>query len=146
MSLHPFLDPDTNLLWVGGRQQLAQVSYSTKHPIVLHGKNTITRMIIRDKHKHLLHAGPTLLASSLSHQYHIVGGTKIVTRECLICRKYSARPQPQLLEQLPIECVTPGPVFDSAGVDYAGPILTNYGHTRKPTIIKSHSSLILVSF
>ena len=148
MSLHPFLDPDTNLLRVGGRQQLAQVPYSTKHPIVLHGKNTITRMIIRDKHKHLLNAGPTLLASSLSRQYHIVGGTKIVrsvTRECLICRKYSARPQPQLLGQLPIERVTPGPVFDSVGVDYAGPILTKYGHTRKPTIIKSYVC-VFVSF
>ena len=34
------------------------------------------------------------------------------------------KPQPQMLGQLPIECVTPGPVFDKVGGDYAGPVLT----------------------
>ena len=40
--------------------------------------------------------------------------------------------------QLPIEQVTPGPVFDKTGVDYAGPVLTKLGHTQKPTIVKSY--------
>ena len=31
-----------------------------------------------------------------------------------------------MLGQLPIEHLTPGPVFDKVGVDYAGPFLIKY--------------------
>jgi len=34
--------------------------------------------------------------------------------------------------------VTPGPVFDKVGVDYAGPVLIKYGHVRKPTVVKAY--------
>ena len=34
--------------------------------------------------------------------------------------------------------MSPGPGFEKTGVDYAGPILTKLGHTRKPTIVKSY--------
>ena len=57
---------------------------------------------------------------------HIVGGAKrvrSVSRECLICRKYSARPQ--LLGQLPIECITPGAIFESVGVTYSHKVRLN---------------------
>jgi hypothetical protein len=40
--------------------------------------------------------------------------------------------------QLPIERVTPDIVFESTGVDYAGPVYTKYGYVRKPTVVKSY--------
>ena len=40
-----------------------------------------------------------------------------------------------MLGQLPIERITPCPVFDKVGVDYAGPVL---GHVRKPTVVKAY--------
>ena len=40
--------------------------------------------------------------------------------------------------QLPSECVTPDPVFNQVGINYAGPILTKYGYVRKPTLVKSY--------
>ena len=43
-----------------------------------------------------------------------------------------------MLGQLPIERVTPGPVFNKVGVDYAGPVLVKYGYVRKPTIVKAY--------
>ena len=43
-----------------------------------------------------------------------------------------------MLGQLPIECVTPGPVLDKVGVDYAGPVLVKYGQVRKPTVVKAY--------
>ena len=43
-----------------------------------------------------------------------------------------------MLGQLPIERVTPGPVFDKVGVDYAGPVLVKYGHVHKPTVVKAY--------
>lgn len=98
-------------------------------------------MIIHAEHLRLLHAGPTLLTASLSRRYHVVGGRKVirsVARKCLTCRRYTARPKPQTLGQLPIERVTPGPVFDKVGVDYAGPVMIKYGYACKPTIVKAY--------
>ena len=89
LSLHPFVD-SSGLLRVGGRRKLSMSPYHSKHPIILAGKHPLTRLIIRTEHLRLLHAGPTLLASSLSRQYHIVGGRNIVrsiTRACVTCRR-----------------------------------------------------------
>ena len=65
-----------------------------------------------------------LLTSSLCCHLHIVGCQKTVcsiTRACTVGRCISAKPQPQILGQLPIECTTPGPVFEKVGIHYAGP-------------------------
>ena len=43
-----------------------------------------------------------------------------------------------MLDQLPIEKITPGPVFDQTGVDYAGPVYIKHGYVRKPTVIKAY--------
>jgi len=45
--------------------------------------------------------------------------------------------------QLPIERLTPGPVFDKVGIDFAGPVQTKYAHVRKPVIVKSYVCLFI---
>ena len=50
----------------------------------------------------------------------------------------SAKPQAQLVGQLPIERVTPDLVFNKVGVDYAGPVYIKYGFVRKPTVVKAY--------
>lgn len=65
ISLHPFIDSD-NLLRIGGHEGHSNISKSKMHPIILHGKHAVTKLIIRQEHIRLLHAGPTLLSSSLS--------------------------------------------------------------------------------
>ena len=140
LVLHPFMDSN-GIIRVGGRKVNAPISFSQKHPIILDGKNCITKLIVRSEHVRLLHAGPTLLFSSLSHQYHIVGmrnTIRSVTRQCITCRKQMVKPHPQLLGQLPTECVTPGLVFEKVGVDYAGPVYTKSGSTRRPIVSKSY--------
>ncbi len=129
LPLQPFLD-SSDILRVGGRRQLSQTSYQSRHPAILHGKHPLSHLIVQDEHLRLLHAGPTLLTASLSRRYHIIGGRRLirsVARKCTICRRYTARPKPQMLGQLPIERITPGSVFDKVGVDYAGPVLIKYG-------------------
>ena len=139
-SLCPILD-NHNVLRVGGRLEHAKLTYSTRHPAILHGRHKITKLIIYSEHLHLLHAGPTLVHSALNCRYHIIGARKSVysvTRSCIVCRRASARPEVQMLGQLPSERVTPGIVFENVGVDYAGPVYLKYGHSRKPTIIKAY--------
>ena len=140
LSLNPFVD-SSGLLRVGGRQRLSKSTYESKHPVILSGKHPLTRHIICTEHLRLLHAGPTLLSASMSQRYHIVGGRNVVrsiTRECVTCRCKAVKPCLQLLGQLPIDCITPGPVFDKVGVNYAGSVLVKYGHVRKPTVVKAY--------
>lgn len=114
LNLRLFVDSE-GLLCVGGRQQYSKMSYSKKHPIILHHKHPLSHLILRSDHLRLLHAGPTLLMASLNNRYHILNCRKLVcsiTRGCVICRKLTTRPSPQMTGQLPIECLTPGPVFD----------------------------------
>ena len=145
LSLHPFLD-SSGILRVGGREQNSKLSYSSLHPVILHGKHPVTKLLIRTEHLRLLHAGPTLLTSSLCRHLHIIGCRKIVrsiTRACTICRRNSAKPQPQMLGQLPIERTTPDSVFEKVGVDYAGPFYIKYGFVRKPTIVKAYACIFV---
>ena len=140
MRLHQFLD-SSGLLRVSGRERKSNLAYSAMHPVILSGKHILTKLIIRFEHTRLLHAGITLLSSSLNGKYHIVGGRKAiraVTRRCVVCLRQSKKPEPQQMGQLPIERVTPDIVFENVGVDYTGPVYTKHGYVRKPTIVKSY--------
>ena len=140
ISLNPFLDKE-QLLRVSGRESNSKLSYENQHPLIIHGKHPLTKLLIRSEHTRLLHAGPTLLTASLSRQFHIIGCRKIVrsiTRSCVTCRRKSSRPQPPIMGQLPMERITPDAVFDKVGIDYAGPIYIKQGSVRKPTILKAY--------
>ena len=139
LSLHPFLDSD-GILRVGGQEDNSQMSYQKMHPIILHGKHTLTKLIVRSQHLCMLNAGPTLLSSALCRHFHIVYMRKTVrsiTRQCVTCRRRTTRPQPQM-GQLPFERVTPGSVFEKVGVDYACPFHVKYGMVRKATTVKAY--------
>ena len=63
--------------------------------------------------------------SSLARRFDIIRVRPTVrptTHQCTICRRWSIKPKTQSLGQLPIERLTPGPVFDKTGLDYAGPL------------------------
>ena len=140
LSLHPFLDR-FGVLRVGGREQLSSRPFTSRHPAILHGSHHIAKLIIHSEHIRLLHAGPTLLSTSLSRRFHIIGCKRFVrsvTRGCIVCRRNTTRPLPQLMGRLPIERLTPGPVFKSVGVDFAGPVYVKYGYVRKPQVVKAY--------
>ena len=140
ISLRPFIDK-SGVLRVGGRESNASLSYVQTHPAILHGKHPFTKMLILSEHLRLLHAGPTLVLASLSRRFHASSMKKTVrsvVRKCTTCRRFSARPSPQLMGQLLGERVTPGTVFEKVGVDYAGPVLVKYGTVRKPTVLKAY--------
>ena len=140
LPLHPFLD-SSNLLRVGGRITNASLSLLQRHPMIIHGRHPLTKLIIRTEHERLLHAGPTLLIFVISRHYHVVGLRRVVctvTRQCITCKRRAARPGSQLMGQLPAERVAPGFIFDQVGVDYAGPFYIKYGYVRKPTVVKAY--------
>ncbi len=147
--LHPFRplwDGENLVLRVCGRMSNSSLSHSQSHPVILDGKHLLTKLIIPTEHLRLMHAGPTLLLSSLNKRFHIVGARKnvrSVTRQCITCRRHTLKPRDQLLGQLPAERVTPAPPFEKTGVDYAGPFQIKYVHVRKPTVIKTYICLFV---
>ena len=66
LSLRPLIDQPHSILRVGGRLGHSKLSYSKMHPIILHGSHPLTKLVIEAEHSRLMHAGPTLLISSLS--------------------------------------------------------------------------------
>lgn len=127
-TLRPFID-SLGLLRVGGRLGNSNLAYTQRHPIILCGQHIVTKLVIRSEHIRLLHAGPTLVASSLGRRFHIIGHRKAIrtlTRACVTCRRMTVKPQPQLMGQLPLERVTPGMVFERVGVDYADPSTSSW--------------------
>ena len=145
LPFRPFLD-ESRLLRVGGRMSNSKLDYPKMHPILLHGKHPVTKLIVEAEHLRLIHAGPTLLISSLNQRFHIIGICKTVrsiTRKCIVCKRQSLKPQTQLLGQLLSAGVTPASVFERVGVDYAGPFQIKYGHVRKPTIVKAYMCLFV---
>ena len=140
LSLNPFID-ESDILRVGGRQENARLLFDNRHPIIMPASHQLVKLLIRTEHIRLLHAGHLLTSASLSRRYHIVGGHKAIrsiTRNCVTCRRHLAKPNSQLMGQLPKERVTPDAVFNNVGVDYAGPLYIKQGSTRKPVIVKAY--------
>ena len=85
------------------------------------------------EHLRLLHAGPTLVFSSLSHAFHILRAVWSVSHGCTVCHCHSIE-----LGQLPPEQVAPGTVVEKVGGDYAGPLQIKYGMARKPVMVNPY--------
>ncbi|XP_008184257.1 uncharacterized protein LOC103309759 [Acyrthosiphon pisum] len=75
-TLNPFLDPD-GLLRVGGRLINADIAYTSKCPIALPAKSTITRLIFEYEHKCLIHIGPRRLLTNIHLRYWPIRGRVI---------------------------------------------------------------------
>ena len=100
LCLHSFMDSH-GILRISGREQNLKLSYSVMYPVILH---SVTKLIIQTEHLRLLHAGPTLLTSSLNCRFHIIGAGKVIrsiTCGCAICRRNCEKPKPQVMGQLP---------------------------------------------
>ena len=122
------------------------MAFAKVHPVILHGKHSITKLLVKTEHVRLLHAGPTLLSASIGRRFHIVQLRKIVrsaTQRCVKYRRHAVKPVPQMMGQLPLERITPGCVFERVGVDYAGPFIIKTGKSRKPTLVKSYACIFV---
>ena len=87
---------------MGGHLANAQLSAFPKHPLILHGKDVLTGLIVISKHRELLHAGPTLMMANLNSKYHVIGAIRLTCIICSVfCRKDAARTSQQSMGQLP---------------------------------------------
>lgn len=142
---HPIVD-EHNLLRVGGGVSLAQLSYSQCHPLILPKNHSLVPMMIRSEHLRLLHAGPTLVAASLSRRFCIVRGRGLirsVIHGCVTCNRVSSKSKPQILGQLPLDCLKPGATFERVGIDCVRPMLIKSGPVRRPVTTKAYVAVFV---
>ena len=122
-KLDPFLDND-GLLRIKGRLEYSDLSYESKHPIILPSTH-IVKVLVHFQHRFLKHAGVSTLVSTLRNCYWIVQLRKIakaVCRECVHCRRQDSKACSQPVAPLPELRVKSAPPFTVTGLDYAGPL------------------------
>ena len=124
------------LLVVGGRLSRSDcVSEETKYPVILPRRHHVTRLIIRDAHERVGHEGRDHTFWEVRQRYWVVGaGPEIrkMIRSCVTCRKVNARPQKQLMADLPQERVSAEtPAFFSVQLDVFGPIMVKTGRVER---------------
>lgn len=122
-KLCPFVG-DNGLMRIKGRLQRSSLTYEEKHPVLL-PKGHLTKLLIRDQHLRLKHAGVDTVVTALRNTYWIVGArrlAKTVKRECAQCQRVDARACNQVAAPLPEVRVRQAPPFTVTGLDYAGPL------------------------
>lgn len=144
-SLAPELHTD-GLLRVGGRLDNTYLPFNTKHQIILPSTHRLSKLLIRQVHLQLLHAGTQSIMSQIRQKFWIPSlrrTTKGVIRSCIPCFKQSKLKPQQLMGQLPAPRVTVSPAFSHCGIDYAGPITTRLGTPRSRKFTKSYIAVFI---
>ena len=118
------------VLRVGGRLSKASIEDTAKHPAILPSMHHLTTLLVRHTHEHSGHTGIDHVLSTLRSKYWIVKGRATVKRVlrspsggCVLCKRYTAARQNQLMADLPSARVKPvSRPFTEIGIDYFGPL------------------------
>ncbi|KAB0802699.1 hypothetical protein PPYR_04885 [Photinus pyralis] len=140
LKLNPFLD-DNNVIRVGGRLKNSQLSYNSKHPIVLPKNHKYVELLIKQEHARLLHAGAQAVLATIRTRYWILGGRDVVRRvlrKCIICFRTKPLNYSPLMGDLPAMRSNAVRPFYTSSVDYGGPFLINDSKLRNRKFIKCY--------
>lgn len=131
LSLNPFMQNE--IIRVGGRLVFSPYCHDKKHPIILHHKHSLTKLILQTEHIKLLHAGPQLLLSTIRERFWPTHGKSLASKivhECVTCFRAKPSTSNPIMCNLPKTRVTPSFPFLNTGIDYAGPFLIRNGSGR----------------
>ncbi|KAK9675276.1 Integrase zinc binding domain [Popillia japonica] len=99
LSLNPFID-EYEIIRVGGRLNKSTLKFDERHPILLPKNAVVTKLIFENKHKELLHAGPTLLLSAVRQRYWLISGmnlAKKTVRSCVKCFRFASKTESPIM-------------------------------------------------
>lgn len=135
----PIFDAD-GVLRVGGRLQATELSFEQKNPAILPYNHEVTKLLIQWLHLSNIHAGPQALLAIAREKYWIIKGktmAKTNVDTCILCNPAKPKLLEQVIGSLPKDRVTAGRVFQTTGIDYAGPIYI-HGNGRGERIEKAY--------
>lgn len=145
LNLSPFLD-EKGVIRVGGRLENSQLSYSSKHPILLPSKGKFTEIIVSYYHEKYFHLGPQNLLFQVRQKYWPIHGRNLckkIVHNCIICFKANPKVCSQKMGNLPKQRITPDKVFSSTGIDLCGPFLIKNKFQRKGPEIKVYVCIFI---
>ncbi|XP_075264725.1 uncharacterized protein LOC142356827 [Convolutriloba macropyga] len=123
VSLSPFID-STGVLRAKGRLKRTNLTFETKHPVVLPSKHRAVELILSYQHKIFHHEGVEYIRNEVQKKFWIFGlrsALRAVKHNCVTCQLFTSGKTPQMSD-LPTDGVTnfvrP---FTNTGVDYFGP-------------------------
>ncbi|GBO13466.1 hypothetical protein AVEN_98672-1 [Araneus ventricosus] len=122
-GLSPFLDSQ-GILRVGGRLRNSILPYNSKHPILLPAKHKVTDMIIQYYHKIQFHSGLQALLYNIRQKCWPLNGRNLcrkIVHCCVTCFNANPKISSQKMGDSPEDRVNPNFVFNSVGIDFAGP-------------------------
>ncbi|KAJ0171004.1 hypothetical protein K1T71_013203 [Dendrolimus kikuchii] len=135
LTLSPYVD-EYGILRVGGRIDSALgISSETKNPVILDGRNYITKLIVRYYHVKAAHGNRETVVNNLKQKYWVIRmrpTIKHITSQCMYCRIKKTRPQPPRMGDLPSARMAHHQrPFTYCGVDLFGPMEVAVGRRRE---------------
>ena len=113
----------------------AFLQFGERHPVLLPGEHVVSKLVARDAHNRVLHAGRERTLGECRRKFWILrGGTLIkkMVRDCVTCRKLRQYPNFTLMAELPADRLRLfAPPFTVTGVDLFGPFFLKYGRNKK---------------
>ncbi|XP_062554383.1 uncharacterized protein LOC134219614 [Armigeres subalbatus] len=146
-GLKPFIDPQDDMLRVGGRLKNALIPYDSRHQMLLPGGHPFVDAIVRSLHRSNLHIGQKGLLALVRQRFwplRVKSTIRKVIANCITCFRANPLKTSQLMGDLPSYRIQPAPTFAYTGVDFAGPFLIK-SHTasRRPLITKAYVCLFV---
>jgi hypothetical protein len=148
ISLFPFLDEE-GILRVGGRIANSNISFNSKHQVILPKHGIFVKYLIVQFHEKYLHANINLLLNVIRQQFWILSCRRLVKsiiNKCMICVRHRGQLSQQLMANLPRRRVEVSRAFLNIGVDYAGPLELIYKRCKGPRITYKAYIVLFICF
>lgn len=145
IPLNPFVD-ERGILRVGGRLINANLPEHKKHQILLPADHHLTRLIIREEHERLKHAGTQATLYSVRELFWPLNGkdtTRKIIHNCIRCFRAKPRDVDYIMGNLPQNRVNFTRPFSNVGVDYCGPLYIKEKRHRNRNKIKVYVSVFV---
>lgn len=109
---------------------LSDLPEHTKCPMVVTAKNRIIQEMVRQRHIQMQHAGTNMLITDVRKTFWVFGIRRLaksIISNCIVCRKYKAKPLQAPAAPLPVDRMQSSIPFEVTGVDLAGPLTLKDG-------------------
>lgn len=146
LKFNVFLDAN-GIMRVGGRLSNSDFQFNKKHPILIQSNHIFSKLLFKQEHLKLLHAGPQMLLASIKENYWPIGGrnlAKACCRSCVRCCRIRGETIAPRMGDLPQQRVRSGGYpFENVGIDYAGPMMSLSRQGRGSRLVKVYIAVFV---
>lgn len=124
------LKDEEGLMRVKTKLLLTDFPEGVRTPYLLPGKDTIVKLLVRQRHIQLQHAGANQLIADIRCKCWIIGIRRLVRSvisECVVCTRHRSKPVQAPAAPLPVERTACAAAYQTTGVDLAGPLYLRHG-------------------